>query len=184
MLAQSPVPVPVPVPDPRRRFAVWRLALWLVLLLAAFGALQYVQHARMIYDQLPMMAAAHQASRSALQTMLVWDLTYLVAATVLVVLCAAAILRQAWSRVPLRVALTLLAFWMLASGVMMLRQWHAIPPLPSNVPDVIALRLAQMRRAVELSLVFKALTVLLSGWLVWQLGKVSVQAQFRARGGI
>lgn len=165
--------------ESKRRFALWRLALWVVLLLAAFGALQYVQHARMVYDQLPVAAAADPGIRSTLQTMLAWDVTYLVAATVLVVLCAAGILRQPWARVPLRVALASLAIWMVASGVMMLRQWHAIPPLPSNVPDFMALRLAQMRRAVALSAMFKAITVLLSGWLVWRLGNASVQAQFR-----
>ena len=165
-----------------RRFALWRLALWLTLLLSAFGVLQYVQHARLIAAQLPALGRAGQAVHAALQGMLVWDIGYGVAAIVVMVLSAAGILRQGWSRVPLRVAMGLLALWMLISGFLLLREWRALAALP---PDVAAgsQQLALMRRGIELTLCFKVLAALLSGWLAWRLGVASVRAQFRVRVG-
>ncbi|HET6431866.1 hypothetical protein [Dyella sp.] len=164
--------------DSAGRFAFWRLALWLILLLGAFGALQYGVHAQRVWAVLAS-PDLDPAGRSALHTMLGWDLAYFIAAAVLVVLCAAAILRQGWSRLPLRVALALLAATLLASGALLYRQWgawHALPHAPG-----MAVRLADEARRVHLSLGFDAAGALLMGWLVWQLGRDSVRAQFRRR---
>src|SRR6185503_4029605 len=70
-----------------------------MLLLAAFGSVQYLGHAQLLW--------AHRAGLSpddgaALQRMLAWDIGYLLAAFALIVLCAGCILRQAWARAAAR----------------------------------------------------------------------------------
>ncbi|HEU4670411.1 MAG TPA: hypothetical protein VFR91_06870 [Dyella sp.] len=168
-----------PAGSPTQGFSFWRIGLWLVLMLAAFGALQYGVHAQRVWRVLGQPALAGEA-RSMLHGMLAWDLGYFVAAVVLVVLCAAGILRQGWSRPVLRVALTVLALGILASGLSLLRRWQAWSDAPHDVADAAALLSAQAR-TVHLSLAFDALAVALLAWLIWQLGRPSVRAGFRRR---
>lgn len=165
--------------DPGRGFAFWRIGLWLVLMLSAFGALQYGVHARRVWRVLTQQALADEA-RTMLHGMLAWDLGYFVAAAALVVFCAAGILRQGWSRPVLRVALGLLALGLFASGAMLLHRWHAWSNTPHDVPDTPAL-LAEQARTVHLSLGFDAAAIVLLGWLIWRLGRPQVRAQFRRR---
>lgn len=142
-----------------RRFAGWSIACWIVLLLAAFGALQYLRQAAYLY---------------------------LLAAFVVIVVCAGCILRQAWARQPMRVLAVLLVVWALASGGLMLSQWgqfeqarqHALAQ--PQLADVLLLMIEQARRSYLLGLVLKGLLVPLLLWLAWRLGKPAVIAQFHA----
>ncbi len=161
---------------PRAGFAVWRLALWLVLLLAAFGALQYSVHAQRVWSVLGS-ASVDPAGRAALHAMLAWDVGYFFGAAALLVLCAAAILRQGWARPLLRIALALLALVLLASGGLLYQQWMAWSSLP-HAADA-AIRVAAEARRVHLSLAFDLFGAVLLAWLVWQLGRPAVRRQFR-----
>lgn len=163
---------------PRTGFTVWRLALWLVLLLAAFGALQYSVHAQRVWSVLGA-ASVDPAGRAALHTMLAWDVGYFFAAATLLVLCAAAILRQGWARPLLRVVLAVLALGLLASGGLLYQQWMAWSGLP-HAADA-AIRVAEESRRVHVSLAFDLLGAALLAWLVWQLGRPAVRLQFRHR---
>lgn len=144
---------------PAGRFGLWRVATWIVLLLAAFGGVLYLRHG---------------------------DWPYLVGTFVVIVVCAGAILRQPWARQALRAAALLLALWALATGGLMLTQWgqfdvaraHAMTQPQSQL---LLLVIEQARRSFLLGLVFKALLVPLLLWLAWQLGRPSVRAQFVAR---
>lgn len=148
-LAAAPVP----------RFGLWRVATWIVLLLAAFGGVQYLRHG---------------------------DWPYLVGTFVVIVVCAGAILRQPWARQAMRVVALLLVLWALATGGLMLTQWgqfdvaraHAMTQPQS---ELLLLVIEQARRSFLLGLVFKALLVALLLWLAWHLGRPSVRAQFVAR---
>lgn len=143
-----------------RRFAGWSIACWIVLLLAAFGSLQYLRQAAYLY---------------------------LAAAFVVIVVCAGCILRQAWSRQPMRALAVLLALWALVSGGLMLSQWgqfeqarqHALAQ--PQLADVLLLMIEQARRSYLLGVVLKGLLVPLLLWLAWRLGKPAVSAQFHAR---
>lgn len=167
------------VAKPANGLAGWRIGLWLVLLLAAFGATQYTVHARRVWGVLAQPDLPAEA-RTALHGMLGWDLGYFVAAAALVVFCAAGILRQGWSRPVLRVALSLLALGMLASGAVLLHHWHAWSAMSGDPADA-SLQLAGAARAVHLSLAFDVGAIALLAWLVWRLGHPAVRAQFRRR---
>lgn len=167
-----------------RGFAAWRVLVWLLLLLAAFGSVQYLGHAQLLW--------AHRMGLSpddsvAWQHMLAWDIGYLVAALALVVLCAGCILRLAWARVPLRVACAVLALWALASGGAMLSQWlqlehssaDAILHLASD--DRLRVAILHARRSYRIALALKLVAIPALLWLAWRLGAPAVREQFRRR---
>jgi hypothetical protein len=143
----------------RRRFAVWGIAPWILLLLAALGCVQYLQHGEYIY---------------------------LAAAVVVVVVCAGCILRQSWARNGLRVVALLLAVWALVTGVLMLQQWdtfglarqHALAQ--PQLSDFALWMIARAQRTWEVGLALKAAAVPLLLWLAWQMGRPAVRAQFRS----
>lgn len=175
--------------EPRARvpgFAVWRVVVWLLLLLAAFGCVQYVGHAELLWSQRQALAPG-SAAIAQLHGMLAWDIAYLLAAFALIVLCAGCILRQAWARPALRVAAALLALWMLASGGAMLAQWPAFERASADalgqLHDDATLRQALLhaRHSYLVALVLKAVAVPVLVWLAWQLGVPAVRTQFRHR---
>jgi hypothetical protein len=145
---------------PTRRFAVWSIACWVVLLLAAFGCLQYLRHG---------------------------DYPYLIVALLIVVVSAGCILRQSWARQAMRILCVLLALWALVTGGLMLAQWgqfeqarqHAMTQ--PQLAGMMLILIEQAQRTYVLSLVLKALLIPLLLWLAWRLGQPIVQAQFRTR---
>jgi hypothetical protein len=141
------------------RFGAWRVATWIVLLLAAFGGVLYLRHG---------------------------DWPYLLGAFAVIVACAGCILRQAWARQALRMIALLLVLWALATGGLMLAQWGQFDAARTHAmtqpqPELLLLLIEQARRSFLLGLVFKALLVPLLLWLAWQLGRPVVRAQFVAR---
>lgn len=147
-------------PPASRRFAAWAVGPWLVLLLAAFGGVQYLRHAEYLY---------------------------LAAAIAVIVVCAGCILRQAWARGAMQVLAILLALWALVSGTLMLRQWgdfelarqHA--STQPQLAQVMLFVIDRAQRAWEVGLVLKAIAIPLLLWLAWVLGRPHVRGQFRVR---
>ena len=167
-----------------RDFAVWRVVVWLLLLLAAFGSVQYLSHAQLLWAQ---RANLSPTDTVAMHQMLAWDIGYLLAAFAIIVLCAGCILRQAWARVPLRAAAGVLVLWALVSGGMMLARW---PQFDRASADALAqlghdaiLRNAVVhaRRVYRITLALKAVAIPVLLWLAWQLGTPAVRTQFRQR---
>jgi hypothetical protein len=141
------------------RFAAWRVAAWMLLLLAAFGGVQYLRYG---------------------------DWPYLAGTLVVVVVCVGSILRQPWARQALRVVALLLVLWVLASGGLMFAQWDQFAQARAHAlaqprPEILLLVIEQARRSYLLGLLLKALLVPLLLWLAWQLGRPQVRAQFVAR---
>lgn len=169
-----------------RRFMLWRVLVWLLLLLAAFGCVQYFSHAELLWGQRHAYAA-DSAATGELHRLLAWDIAYLLAAFALFVLCAGCILRQAWARPAMRVAAAVLALWMLASGGAMLAQWpqllQASRDALGQLHDQAALQQAVLhaRRSYLLALVLKGIAVPVLLWLSWRLGTPAVRGQFHAR---
>lgn len=143
-----------------RRFSVWAIGPWIVLLFAAMGAVQYLQHA---------------------------EYAYLLAALLIFVVCAGCIMRLAWARPTMQVLAVLLALWALASGVLMLQQWgdfetarqHA--QAQPQLGEVALWMIARAQRTWQVALALKALAIPLLLWLAWRLGRPAVRAQFHPR---
>ena len=146
---------------PPRRFSVWMIGVWIVLLFAAMGAVQYLQHAEYVY---------------------------LLAALLIFVVCAGCVLRLAWARPTMPSLAVLLVLWALVSGVLMLRQWgdfeaarqHALAMQP-QLAEVALWMVARAQRTWQVGLALKAIAIPLLLWLAWQLGRPAVRAQFKRR---
>lgn len=169
-----------------RGFAAWRVLVWLLLLLAAFGCVQYISHAQLLWAQWHVFPS-NGVMTAALRHLLAWDIAYLLAAFALIVLCAGCILRQAWARPAMRVAAVLLALWALLTAAALLAQWssfdHASHDALSQLGGDGKLQQALLhaRNSYLIALVLKVLAIPLMLWLTWQLGRPSVRMQFRRR---
>ncbi len=147
-------------PSTARRFAVWAMGPWILLLIAAMGCLQYLQHA---------------------------EYAYLAAAMVVIVVSAGCILRQSWARSSMRVLAVLLALWALVTGVLMLQQWGDFERARQDalaqpqLGEVALWMIARAQRTYEVGLALKAIAIPLLLWLTWLLGRPSVIAQFKRR---
>lgn len=143
-----------------RRFQVWVIGPWVILLLAAFGAVQYLRHE---------------------------NHAYLAAAMLVVVVCAGCILRQSWSRLAMQVLAVLLAAWAGITGVLMLQQWGDFEIARQQVQasaqlgDMALWMIERAERTWRVALAFKLLAVPPLLWLAWQMGRSAVRAQFRLR---
>ncbi|KZC17718.1 hypothetical protein RHOFW510R12_24175 [Rhodanobacter sp. FW510-R12] len=143
-----------------RRFSAWTSAVWILLLFAAMGFVQYLQHA---------------------------EYAYLAAALAVIAACAGCILRQAWARPTMRVLALLLAVWTLVTGVLMLqhtgdfdiaRQHAQAQP---QLGEVALWMIARAERTWQVGLALKGAALPLLLWLAWQLGRPAVRAQFHPR---
>ncbi|WP_430391468.1 hypothetical protein [Dyella sp. 20L07] len=165
-------------------FSAWRIVVWLMLLLAAFGCLQYVTHAGKIWEAMHGESAGDPEMVSRLRGLLAWDLGYFAGAFAVIVICAGAILRQAWARPALQVAAVLLSLWALLSAGALLVQWHDFQQaldMQMGQGQAPVLPLERMRRNLELAVAFKAVSVIVLLWLARRLAHPSVRSQFRGR---
>lgn len=162
---------------PGRGLAAWRVVTWLLLLFAAMGGVQYIHHGSAVWGELQRWPAGDTEHLPALHRMLAWDATYLLAAFVIIVLCAGVILRQAWARSTLRVASMLLALWMLISGLLLVSALRALLPPDASVSQMAAL----LPHSYLLALAMKAVAVPVLLWLAWRLGRPDVRMRFMRR---
>ena len=170
----------------REGFAFWRIFVWLILLLAAYGCLQYMAHATQLWNALKPLPASDTGDISQLQKMLAWDVLYFIGAFALVVICAGTILRQAWARAALQVACVLLAVgWGLAGGVMLFSQWRefsqavAATNAQSSLDTASQLALDHMHRSFLIAMGVKIAGAPVLLWLAWWLGRPHIRSQFR-----
>ncbi|GAB2587967.1 hypothetical protein ISP15_07115 [Dyella jejuensis] len=173
--------------QPKSSFAWWRMLVWLLLLLAAYGGVQYIHHAQQVRDVLQSLPAGDAQSAAALHRMLGWDIGYLLAAFLVIAACAGCILRQAWARPALRVIASILCVWSAYRGVLLWHQWSALGAagaMPSALltPEQAA-QWADLKRVLLIGLLLRVIAVPALLWLAWQLGQPAVRLQFRARPG-
>lgn len=150
---------PKSAPDAtRRRFAVWAVVPWIVLLLSALACAQYLQHG---------------------------DYPYLAASLLVFAVCTCCILRLAWARQAMRAVAIVLALWSLVTGVLMLHHWGEFAlarqqaMAQPQLGEMAVWLINRAQRTWEVGLVLKALAIPLLLWLTWRLGKPDVRAQFR-----
>jgi hypothetical protein len=145
-------------PYSRRRFAAWAIGPWVLLLLAGLGCVQYLRHA---------------------------EYAYLLAALVVVVVCAGCILRRPWARPAMRVLAVVLAAWALVSGALMLSQWHEFADARRHAMTQPVLAQAAVwmidraQRTWVALFALKGIAIPLLFWLEHQLGRPAVRLQFR-----
>lgn len=145
---------------PAQRFSWWLMVVWLVLLFAALGAVQYMAHA---------------------------EYMYLLASIAVIAVCAGCILKLRWARPTMQVLAVLLVLWSIATAVLMLRQWGEFEVArqhAQNEPQMRELALwmvARAQRTWQVGIALKALAVPALAWLAWQLGQPQVRAQFHSR---
>ncbi|WP_458070331.1 hypothetical protein [Rhodanobacter sp. BL-MT-08] len=184
-----PVAVSSDVSTRTRGPMLWRVEVWILLLVSAFGSLQYIKHMQNVWGQLRDNPSLQPADLDALHGMLGWDAAYLLVAFVLIVICAGCIMRQAWARPCMRVAAVLLAVWLLITGYLQLRDLQA---LGANSAAILAQAqqqgtagaaqmLVRLQRGYQLALVFKAVGLIALLWLAKKLGQPLVRMQFRSR---
>lgn len=152
------------------KFSTWGIVFWVLLLLAAFGALQYVKL---------MASDAPQELKSVAYL-------YLATAFAIIVVCAGCILRQEWARQAMRILAPLLVLWLLVSGGQMLMGWGQFEKereLVTGQPmaDMLLLMIDQAQRTYVFSLIFKAVMVPVLLWLAWRLGQPAISLQFHRR---
>jgi hypothetical protein len=169
-------------------FAAWRILVWLMLLLAAFGCLQNAVHAQHLWDALRGHATVGDDATSQLRHMLAWDVGFFTAAFVTVVVCAGAILHQGWARPALQVVAVALALaWGVVGGLASLSQWHdfssaiALTNAQAPLDEAYQAAFAHVRRTFMVSLSLRALAVPVLLWLAWHLGRPQVRSTFRER---
>lgn len=175
--------------DTRRDgFALWRIVTWLILLLAAYGCMQYALHATQLWRVLQPLPESNTGDILQLHKMLAWDVLYFVASLALVVICAGAILRQGWARPSLQLASLLLAVgWGLVGGLMLFLQWRdfsqavALTNAQDSLDTASQIAMAHMHRSFLIAVAIKFVGVPVLLWLAWWLGRPSVRAQFRSR---
>lgn len=174
---------------PRQGIAFWRIVVWLMLLLAAYGCLQYALHAEQLWRVLQTLPASAAEDIAQLRKMMAWDVSYFVLATAVVVICAATILHQAWARPCLQVACVLLAVaWGLVGGLMLLSHWRefsqavSLTQLQSPLDQASQMALAHVRRTFLVAMATKVVGTPVLLWLAWWLGRPSVRASFRRLG--
>ena len=143
-----------------RKFAAWSAAIWLLLLLAAYGGVQYLRFG--FYD-------------------------YLAGALGVIVVCAGCVLRQEWARLAMRAVAVLLACWAVYSGVLMWQgreQFDLARQAALDHPqlgDVALMMVERARRTWQVVIGIKAIGVPLLLWLALSMGRASVAAQFHTR---
>jgi hypothetical protein len=143
-----------------RRFSMWSLALWVLLLLLAYGGLQYLQHAEFLY---------------------------LAASFVAIIVCVGAIMRHEWARSAMRVVALLIALYALVSGIAMLMEWDTFERMrqaalanPQFAAD-LTMMIERAKRVFLVALTLKAISIPCLLWLAWVLGRPAVRAQFHRR---
>jgi hypothetical protein len=169
-------------------FAWWRMLAWVLLLLAAYGGMEYIHHAQQIWAALQALPAGDNENAAPLHSMLGWDVGYLLAALGVIVTCAGCILRQAWARPMLRVVALVLCVWSAYRGLLLWQQWQAFDAanalLTGGQPSSGQVaQIADLRRILLAGIGLRVVAVPILLWLAWQLGHPAVRLQFRARRG-
>ncbi|HEX7339081.1 MAG TPA: hypothetical protein VF271_04010 [Rhodanobacteraceae bacterium] len=183
MAADSISPTP-----PRFRLQLWRVAVWLVLLLAVFGILQYCVHGWHVAQALQ--APGNKHAHDGLIGLLVWDVAYLVGACITLAVTASALMWRSWSRRALRIVAVIWALWFLATGILLAARYVAYLHHSEALLDGPQLSAAaralldRVHRSYEVGIALKAAAVVVLAWLAWRLGMPAVCAQFAGRSSL
>ncbi|MDR6938043.1 hypothetical protein [Luteibacter sp. 3190] len=177
------MPVAIRGPKRTRPFALWRIVVWIMMLLAAVG---FVIHA---FAAVVSAGAIGAVSAEALaagvpdpRVRLMWSLAYALAAFVTIAVTLSALRWRAWSRSVLRVIALVLAVWFAWTAWIEFGQWKQVGAVLAQA-GLSADDLAEWtrRRTILLAgVVLKLVSIPVLAWLAWVLGSLRVRQQFAA----
>ena len=163
-----------------RSFFLLRMILWLVLLLSAWGILQYCTHAWAVLQ----VQRVQPVDSGTLWWLLGWDALYLLVAGVIVMAASGCLMWRPWARPLLRGVVFALAVYSLAGAVLLFAQWWGSDPagmamIAQHMDPVLARAVAaRHRRILLMGAALKALAAPLLAWLGWRLGQAEVVRRF------
>lgn len=162
-------------------FAVWRIVVWLVMLLSAVG---FVLNGYAVYVFGQSIGAlspeAIAAGAADPRIALAWSLGYALAAFGVMALALATLRWREWGRTWLRPVALLLMAWAAYTAWVAFGQWQqlgAVLGQPGLPPELLAMG-ARHRMMLFVGLSLKVVSVPVLGWLSWKLGTVRVREQF------
>jgi len=160
------------------RVVGWRIAAWLIVLVAGVGAFFYARDA--IGISLALRDGATGVGTPAAQAQLGWDIAYFIAAAALAVLAALVLRGKRRAVLPLRLVCLLVAIWA-ATGVFSM--WRALAQVREGLavalatPDAsgdLASAVGPILTYMYLSLGLRILVIPVLGWVAWRLGRADV----------
>jgi glucose dehydrogenase len=170
------------------RVVGWRIAAWLIVLVAGVGAFFYARDA--IGIALALRDGTTGIGTPAAQAQLGWDVAYFIASAALAALAALVLRGKRRAVLPLRLVCLLVAIWA-ATGVFSM--WRALAQVREGLavalasPDASAVALASPDASGDLanavgpiltymymSLGVRILVIPVLGWVAWRLGKADV----------
>lgn len=163
-----------------RSFFTLRMVLWLVLLLSAWGILQYCTHAWAVLK----LQHVQPVASGTLWWLLGWDALYLLVAGLIVATAAGCLMWRPWARPLLRAVAFALAVYSLAGAVVLFAQWRGSDPagmamIAQHMDPVLArAEAARHRRILLMGAALKALAAPLLAWLGRKLGQAEVVERF------
>ncbi|MBB3227872.1 hypothetical protein FHW69_002504 [Luteibacter sp. Sphag1AF] len=166
-----------------RPFAAWRMVTWLVMLLAGVGFILNVRSVMMVGNM--MEGLANVPGTPDPRVALAWAVGYAVFAFIVIVMCLAALRWRPWARNGMRVVSAVLLVWAAVTAGLAFRQCFELTALMTGgtlPPEAIA-AVGYARAIILTSGILKAISVPLLGWLIWQLGRAPVRAQFEMTSG-
>jgi|GEM_PF-6679849 hypothetical protein len=156
----------------------WRIAAWLIVLVAGVGAFFYARDAIGVW--LAWHDVATVVDAPAAQARLTWDIAYFIAAVALAALAALVLAGKRRAVLPLRLVCVLVAIWA-ATGVFSI--WGTV----TQVREGLALALASPDASGDLAnavgpilthmyvlLGLRILVIPVLGWVAWRLGNADV----------
>lgn len=163
-----------------RSHFLMRILLWLVLILAAWGILQYCVHAWSVLR----LQRVQPVGSGALWQLLAWDGLYILLAGLLVLGSAGCLMWRGWARPLLRGLAFALAVYSLASAIVLFAQWQGSDPAGTGLiaqhmdPAMARTIAARTRRILLMAAGMKAVAAPVLAWLGWRLGQDAVVRRF------
>ena len=160
------------------RVVGWRIAAWLIVLVAGVGAFFYARDAIGVW--LALRDGRTGIGTSAAQAQLGWDIAYFIAATLLAALAALVLRGKRRAVLPLRLVCLLVAVWAATGAFSM---WRALAQVREGLavamasPDAsgdLANVVGPILTFMYVSLGLRILIIPVLGWVAWRLGRADV----------
>lgn len=170
----------MPPVNTHRSFFLTRMLMWLVLLLAAWGIVQYAAHMWVVLR----MQGVQPVATGVLLRALAWDGLYMLLAALSVMAAAGGLMWKSWARTMLRALAVILAVYFLAGAIMLFAQWQGSDPAGTALlargvsPELAHALAARLRRILLMGALMKALAAPVLAWLFWRLGKADAIARY------